>query len=339
MNAIELIWERARKHPQHVVLPEGLDSRTVKAAEKIVREGLGKVTVLGPRDKVAALCREQGVKTDGFAIEDPARSPLLEEFIATYVEMRKGKKPVTPDEARQVLLEDIAFGAMMEHTGRLDCFVSGAIHATADICRAVFRIVGTSRDVKIASSFSLMQLPTEEFGCHGALIYADTGAAIDPNAEELADISVASARTAWALLDTRPKIAMISFSTKGSAKHPVLDKIIKATELAAKRMREIGMEADIDGELQADAALIPAICAKKAPGSPVAGQANVLVFPDLNVGNTCYKLTERLAHASAYGPVFQGLKKPASDLSRGCSADDIVGIAAIIACQAMAQKT
>lgn len=337
MNAIKLIWERARQKPQHIVLPEGLDPRTVKAAETIVREKLGKVTVLGPRDKIAALCREQGVKMDGFAVEDPAQSPLLDEFIDRYVEMRKSKKPVTPDEARSVLLEDVAFGAMMEHTGRVDGLVAGAVHPTANVCRAVFRIIGTSSDVKIASSFNLMQLPTNEFGTNGALIYADTGAAIAPTTEELADIAVASARTAWALLNARPKIAMISFSTKGSAKHPVLDRIIEATELAAKRMREIGLEADIDGELQADAALIPEVCAKKAPGSPIAGQANVLVFPDLNAGNTCYKLTERLAHAEAYGPVFQGLKKPASDLSRGCSANDIVGIAAIIACQAMVQ--
>ncbi len=338
MNAIELIWERAKKHPQRIVLPEGLDPRTVKAAEKIAREGLGKATVLGPRDQIQALCKQETVNSELFAIEDPATSDLLEEFVAKYVEMRKNKKPVSSDEARQVVVDPPAFGAMLVNTGRVDGFIAGAVYTTADVCRAVFRIIGVSPDVRMASSFSLMQLPKQEFGSHGALIYADTGAAIDPGAEELADIAVATARTAWALLNTRPKIAMLSFSTKGSAKHPVLNKIIEAAEIAKQRLAEIGLEADIDGEMQADAALIPAVSATKAPGSPVEGLANVLVFPDLNAGNICYKLTERLAKATAYGPVFQGLRKPASDLSRGCSMDDIVGIAAIIACQAMAQK-
>ena len=337
-KATELIWERAKAQVQHIVLPEGGDPRTVKAAARIVAEKLGRVTVVGRPDAVAALAKQQGVSTAGWEVVDPQASPWTEDFARTFVEMRKGKQELSLDAARKIITEEMHFGSMMVRKGLCDGFVSGAAHATADVCRATFRVIGISSDVKIASSFSLMQLPTFDFGVGGALIYADTGTVINPNAEQLADIAVATSRTAWALLNTRPKIAMISCSTKGSAKDPIIDKVIQATTLARARLAELKIEADVDGEMQGDAALIPAICASKAKGSPIEGRANVLVFPDLNCGNTCYKLTERLAGASALGPVFQGLKQPASDLSRGCSADDIVSIAAIVACQAIGQK-
>jgi phosphate acetyltransferase len=337
-KATELIWERARAQVQHIVLPEGGDPRTIKAAAKIVAEKLARVTVVGQPATVAKLAQQQGVTTAGWEVVDPLTSPLTAQFAADFVAMRKGKQELSLDDARKIISEEMHFGAMMVHKGLCDGFVSGAAHATADVCRAVFRVIGISPQVKIASSFSLMQLPAFDFGVGGALIYADTGTVINPNAEQLADIAVATASVAWALLGVRPKIAMISCSTKGSAKDPSIDKVIQATALAKARIAELKIEADVDGEMQGDAALIPAICASKAKGSPIEGRANVLVFPDLNCGNTCYKLTERLAGAVALGPVFMGLKKPASDLSRGCSADDIVGIAAIVACQAIGQK-
>jgi len=337
-KSIDLVWERARAQPQHIVLPEGGDRRTIVAAAKITAEKLTRITVVGQPDAVAALAKKEGVSTAGWEIVDPLTSELTDSFAWTYAEMRKGKQELSYDEARKIITEEMHFGSMMVRKGLCDGLVSGAAHATADVCRAVFRIIGISPDVKIGSSFSLMQLPTDEFGVNGGLIYADTGTVINPNAAELADIAVATSRVCWALLGVRPKIAMISCSTKGSAKDPIIDKVIKATELAKARLAELKIEADLDGEMQGDAALIPSICASKAKGSPIEGRANVLVFPDLNAGNTCYKLTERIAHANAYGPVFMGLRKPASDLSRGCSADDIVGIAAIVACQAIGQK-
>ena len=338
-KAIDLIWQHAKAQPQHIVLPEGRDPRTVRAAAKIVAEKLARVTVVGNTAAVTALAKQEGVSTAGWEVADPQTSPLTAGFARDYVAMRRGKQELTEEAARAVVSEELHFGAMLVRAGHCDGFVSGAAHATADICRAVFRVIGMSPAVRIASSFSLMQLPTDEFGVNGGLIYADTGTVINPNAEELADIAVASAAVCRALLNDRPRIAMISCSTKGSAKDPIIDKVIQATALAKARLAELKIEADLDGEMQGDAALIPAICASKAKGSPIGGRANVLVFPDLNCGNTCYKLTERLAHANAFGPVFMGLKKPASDLSRGCSADDIVSIAAIVACQAIGQKS
>ncbi|MCX7008265.1 MAG: phosphate acyltransferase, partial [Kiritimatiellaeota bacterium] len=219
-----------------------------------------------------------------------------------------------PDSARKFIAEEMHCGAMMVRKGLGDGFVSGAAHATADVCRAVFRVIGISPQVKIASSFSLMQLPFFDFGVGGALIYADTGTVINPNTEQLADIAVSTASVAWALLGVRPKIAMISCSTKGSAKDPSIDKVIQATALAKARFAELKIEADVDGEMQGDAALIPAICASKAKGSPIKGKANVLVFPDLNCGNTCYKLTERLAGAVALGE--QTCERPLARVQR-----------------------
>ena len=337
-KAIDLIWERARVQPQHIVLPEGRDPRTVRAAARLVAEKLARITVIGNAEAVVALAKQEGVSTAGWEVVDPQVSPLTAAFARAYVTLRQGKQQLTEEAARAIVSEELHFGAMLVRQGHCDGFVSGAAHATADICRAVFRVIGKSPDVGIASSFSLMQLPTEDFGMHGGLIYADTGTVINPDAGELADIAVATASVCWALLNVRPKIALISCSTKGSAKDPIIDKVVQATALAKARIAALQIEADVDGEMQGDAALIPAICASKAKGSPIAGRANVLVFPDLNCGNTCYKLTERLAHANAYGPVFMGLNQPASDLSRGCSADDIVSIAAIVACQAIGKK-
>lgn len=339
-TAIEFIHAKARHELQTIVLPEGRDPRTIKAAAIIARERLARTTIVGNANEVRALARRQDVVLDDSVdIVDPATSPLTEEFIQAYVDMRKAKKPVSADEARATVTDELGFGAMLVRTGRCAGFVSGADHTTADVCRAAFRIIGISPEVKIGSSFSLMQLPAgSPFGVRGALLYADTGTVPNPNADQLADIAVATARSAQALLGVRPRVAMISFSTKGSASDPSLEKVIRATEIARENLKKLGLDADVDGEMQADAALIPSIGKKKAPGSPVAGEANVLVFPDLNCGNTCYKLTERLAGAAAYGPVLQGLNHPASDLSRGCSAEDIVGITAIVACQAIGRK-
>ena len=225
-KATELIWERARAQIQHIVLPEGGDPRTIKAAAKIVAEKLARVTVVGQPDTVAKLAQQQGVTTAGWEVVDPLTSPLTAQFAADFVAMRKGKQDLSLDDARKIISEEMHFGAMMVHKGICDGFVSGAAHATADVCRAVFRVIGISPQVKIASSFSLMQLPIFDFGVGGALIYADTGTVINPNAEQLADIAISTASVAWALLGVRPKIAMISCSTKGSAKDPSIDKVI-----------------------------------------------------------------------------------------------------------------
>jgi len=338
MKAIDTILEQAKRSLQHIVLPEGTEPRIIQAAEKIALTKIAKITVIGPVDKVKSLCGRYGVNPSVFSIINPADSKWLNDFVSAYLDMRNGKKAVNEAKARQVVLDEIGFSAMMVRCGLADGFVAGAVHVTADVCRAVFQIIGTMPGIKTASAFSLMQLSTNDFGSNGALIFADTGVIPNPSAEQLADIAVSSARSTRALLNVRPKVAMISFSTKGSAKHPMLQKIIQATEQARKQMKDEQLEADIDGEMQIDAALIPSICLKKAPGSPIAGKANTLVFPDLNVGNSCYKLLERICHAGAYGPVLQGLKKPASDLSRGCSVDDIVNIVAIVACQSIMQK-
>lgn len=239
------------------------------------------------------------------------------------------------DKAILYMQNRIFFGAMMVRKEEADGMVAGSIASTADMLRASFMVIGTAEGIKTGSSCFVMDLATPSPAGDSTLIYADCGVNTNPNAEQLSDIALAAAGTCRALLNTQPKVAFISFSTKGSAQDETLDKIIEACEITKKRVAESGADILIDGELQADAAIVPAVAAKKCPDSPLHGKANVLIFPDLNVGNTCYKITERLAGAKAYGPILQGLKKPLNDLSRGCSADDIFGVAAITVCQSL----
>ncbi|MHB9035126.1 MAG: phosphate acetyltransferase [Armatimonadota bacterium] len=329
-NVMDTIYAKARAAKKRVVLPEAEDVRTVIAAQKIAEMGLAEVFLVNPEDKIAAAVKESGADISGCKVIDPVKSPKFEDYAQQFYEMRK-HKGVTEEKARRIVTDPLHFGCMMVLNDEADGQVSGATHSTADTVRPALQILRTAPDCKLVSSFFVMIVPDCEYGENGVFIYADSGLVINPNAEELAEIAIQSAKTMNTLLGFEPKVAMLCFSTKGSASDPIADKVIEATKIAKERRPDLL----IDGELQGDAALVSWIGEKKAPGSPVAGKANVLIFPDLNAGNICYKLTERLAKADAYGPVLQGLRKPVNDLSRGCSTDDIVNVAAITAVQAI----
>ncbi len=329
-NIMETIYAKAKAANKRIVLPEADDVRTVTAAQKIVAQGLAQVVLVGEEDKIAAACKESGADVSGCRIVDPVKSPLRDEYAKVFYELRK-KKGMTEEKAYQVVADPLHFGCMMVHSDEADGQVSGATHSTADTVRPALQILRTAPGCKMVSSFFVMIVPNCEYGEDGVFVFSDCGLVINPNAEELAEIAIQSARTMQSLLGFEPRVGMLCFSTKGSASDPLADKVIEATKIAQERAPELL----IDGELQADAALVEWIGQKKAPGSKVAGRANVLIFPDLNTGNICYKLTERLAKADAYGPVLQGLRKPVNDLSRGCSADDIVNVTAITAVQAI----
>ena len=317
---------RAAQDVRTIVLPETEDKRMLLAAAQVAQEGFAKVVFIGDEATVGKTATELKIKLDGIPVINPGKAEFREELVEFVYEKRKSKG-LTPDQADKWMNECIPFAAAMVATGRADGYVAGASHATADVLRPAIQIIGPKPGVKTVSSYFIMVSPLKEFGDDGVMFYADCGFVPDPNAEQLAEIAVTTARTARDIYGYVPRVAMLSFSTKGSAQHALVDKVRKATELAKKMAPEIS----IDGEMQADAALVPQVAAKKAPGSPVAGKANILIFPDLNSGNICYKITERLGSAQALGPVIQGLAKPANDLSRGCSASDIVGVIAIAA--------
>lgn len=334
MPIIDALIERAKQVDKTIVLPEGHDPRVVTAANKIITENIADVIVIGSEEEIAESCKQSGIVERMFKQLDHTQSDLLTPFSEEFCEIRK-KKNMTMDKAILYMQNRIFFGAMMVRKEEADGMVAGSIASTADMLRASFMVIGTAEGIKTGSSCFVMDLATPSPAGDSTLIYADCGVNTNPNAEQLSDIALAAAGTCRALLNTQPKVAFISFSTKGSAQDETLDKIIEACEITKKRVAESGADILIDGELQADAAIVPAVAAKKCPDSPLHGKANVLIFPDLNVGNTCYKITERLAGAKAYGPILQGLKKPLNDLSRGCSADDIFGVAAITVCQSL----
>lgn len=324
----QVILEKAASLYKHIVLPEGNDIRTIEAAKKIADIKMAKVTLLGDEKQIGDELKKMGAKTNDITIINPKTSPKLKEYAEKFYELRKSKG-VTLEQALETVKDEVYFGTMMVKTGEVDGLVSGAVHSTPDTVRPALQIIKAAKGVDTVSSMFFMTKGDT------TLLYADSGLNQDPTVEQLADITLTTARTAKQF-GIVPKIAMLSYSTKGSAKGTGPDKMIKATELAkAKLEKEFDGEYAIDGELQFDAAFVPSVASKKAPGSPLKGQANVFIFPDLGVGNICYKMTERLAGYAAYGPILQGIAKPVNDLSRGCNSDDIVAAVAITAIQTL----
>jgi phosphate acetyltransferase len=321
---IEQIHEKAKLGPKKVVLQEGEDVRVIEAGTRATKLGIAQVTLLGDPAKIKAAAAANSLTLDKLELVDMTAPPNLQDYAHTYFELRKAKG-MTEQEAEKVMRDPLFYGAMMVRKGVVDSFVGGATYTTADVCRASIQIVGMQPGLKTLSSFFAMILPDKSFGKDGVLFYGDGGVVIDPNVEQLADIAIATADSYASLVGEAPRVAMLSCSTKGSAKHARVDKVVNAMKLVQQRRPDLV----IDGELQGDAALVPSVGERKAKGSPVAGKANVLIFPDLDSGNISYKLTERLAKAEALGPVLQGMAKPSSDLSRGCKAADILNVMAI----------
>ena len=328
MSFIDTIKERAKKDIKTIVLPESEDVRVLKAAEKIIKEGFAKIILVGNEEATRKLAKNNDINIDGVTIVNPASSDKYEEYYNKFFELRQ-KKGVSIEKARETMLNNIYFATMMVKCGDADGLVSGAAHSTADTLRPALQILKTAEGTKLVSAFFLMVVPDCEYGENGTFIFSDAGLNPNPSADELSEIALSSAKSFEQLVQKDSKIAMLSYSTYGSAKSELVDKVIEATKL----VREKNSNLNVDGELQLDAAIVKEIGEKKAPGSKVAGYANTLIFPDLNAGNIGYKLVQRLAKAEAYGPLCQGIAKPVNDLSRGCSSDDIVGVVAITAVQ------
>lgn len=327
---LEKISERAKKLNKTIALPETTDIRVLQAAAMILERGVAKVILVGNEDDIKALAGDLDLSKA--KIVNPETYERKDEYIQAFYELRK-HKGITLESAAEIMKDYVYFAVMMAKMGEVDGVVSGAVHSSSDTLRPAVQIVKTAPGSALASAFFIIAVPDCEYGSNGTFLFADSGMVEMPSPEEVAHIAVSSAKTFELLVEDVPKVAMLSYSTKGSAKSPLTE----ATVAATKRAQELAPDVAIDGELQVDAAIVPSVAASKAPGSPVAGKANVFIFPDLNAGNIAYKIAQRLAKAEAYGPITQGLAKPINDLSRGCSAEDIVGATAITCVQAAAQ--
>ena len=329
MAFLEDIIKRAKEQRKTIVLPEATDIRTLKAVDLISKQDFCNVVLIGNKEEVLKIANENSFDVSKAEIIEPSTSENYTEFVEAFYELRK-HKGMTMEKAEELIKDPVFFGMMMVKKEKADGLVSGAAHSTADTLRPALQILKTAPGTKIVSTFSVMVVPNCEYGENGVFVFADCGLNQNPNSEELSEIAISTAKSFKQIIGKEPKVAMLSYSTKGSAKAEEVDKVRKATELAKEKDPELA----IDGEMQFDAAIIPEIAKSKAPGSDVAGKANTLVFPELEAGNIGYKLVDRLAKAEAYGPMCQGMAKPVNDLSRGCKAEDIVGVVAITCVQA-----
>jgi len=328
-KVMDRIWEFAKNAKRKIALPEASEERNLKAAGFVHKNRLSEIILVGNEDEIKQNASKFGVNISGIEIIDPQASGFLERYTETFFNLRKSKG-VTLEKAKEIMLDPVYYATMMVKMKDADGMVSGAIHSTGDLLRPALQIIKTAPGISIVSSSFVMELQDKSFGDNGVILFADCAINPNPNAEELSSIALATAATAKSLCQIEPRVAMLSFSTKGSAEHELITKVREATKLAKKKSPELL----IDGELQLDAAIIPDIAKLKAPGSPVAGKANVLIFPDLQSGNIGYKLVQRIAKANCIGPVSQGFAAPVNDLSRGCSVEDIINVITITALQA-----
>ncbi|WP_294594783.1 phosphate acetyltransferase [uncultured Rikenella sp.] len=336
MELLNRIKEQARTAKQRIVLPEGNEERTMRAANEIVEQGIAEITLIGNPGELKELAKDWGLEhvlNGDIRIIDPANHPKKEAYVDLMLQIR-ASKGLTREDAERLIINPLYLSVMMIKAGDADGEVAGAGNATGDVLRPAFQYVKTKPGISVVSGAFIMLLKDKHYGENGMMIFADCAVHPNPTAPELAQIAVETGKTTRAIVGMEPRIAMLSFSTKGSAKHEMVDKVVEATKLA----QEMAPDMKIDGELQADAAIVPGVGAKKAPDSKIAGRANVLVFPTLEVGNIAYKLVQRLADAEAIGPILQGMAAPINDLSRGCSVSDIVNLVAITACQAQAER-
>lgn len=329
MEIIYSIRKKAAKLQRRIVLPEGAEDRTIQAADFLIGEGIAQITLLGAEGRIRSQAARYGLKNiQDATIVDPYHIPDEEKYVDMMVKLR-GSKGVTPEIALEQLRDPLYLGAVMVKAGDADGEVAGAINYTADVLRPALQYIKTMPGISVVSGAFIMRIPDKSFGDNGTMLFADCAVSPDPTAQQLAEIAIATARTARSIVGMEPRVAMLSFSTKGSAKHPNVDKVAEATRIAQKMDPNL----IIDGEIQADTAIVPSVAERKAPGGRLEGRANILIFPSLEVGNIAYKLVQRIGHAEAIGPVLQGMAAPVNDLSRGCSVDDIINVVAITASQ------
>ena len=329
MTFIETIKEKAKKNLKNIILPEGNDIRTLKAASIAIQEKYANITIIGNNEKIMEMAKANNINLDQATIINPTESEKYNEYVQAFYELRKSKG-ITLEQAKEIIKDETYFGMMMVKQGDGDGLVSGACHSTSDTLRPALQILKTKPGTKLVSAFFVMVVPNCEYGENGIFIFSDSGLNEYPDADALSEIAISSAKSFEQLVGKEPKVAMLSYSTYGSAHSPLTDKVVEATKLLKQKAPNL----ICDGEVQLDAAIIPEVSKTKAPGSPLEGKANTLIFPDLDAGNIGYKLVQRLAKAEAYGPLCQGIAKPVNDLSRGCSSEDIAGVIAITAVQA-----